>query len=110
MFSLDDAISVDRSQTAFVPQTPWIFNGTLQENILFGEKMNSERYYKAISSCQLTEDLSTLSLGDRTEIGERGATLSGGQKARISLARAVFQLKSLYLLDDVLSSLDKNVR
>ena len=109
MFTNDDAISVDRTQTVYVPQKPWIFNGTVQDNILFGDKMNTERYYKAVNGCQLTEDLTTLSVGDRTEVGERGATLSGGQKARISLARAVFQTKNLYLIDDVFSSLDKRV-
>ncbi|KAK6061463.1 ABC transporter, ATP-binding protein [Cooperia oncophora] len=94
---------------AYVPQTPWIQNATVQENILFGSTMNSQRYYKAVSSCQLTKDLETLAAGDQTEIGERGATLSGGQKARVSLARAIFAHKDIYLLDDVLASLDKKV-
>lgn len=109
MFTTDDALSVDRSQTVYVPQKAWIFNGTVQDNILFGDKMNSERYYKAVNGCQLTEDLTTLSVGDRTEVGERGATLSGGQKARVALARAVFQTKNLYLFDDIFASLDKKV-
>uniref|UniRef100_A0A8L8KN48 Multidrug resistance-associated protein 1 n=1 Tax=Heligmosomoides polygyrus TaxID=6339 RepID=A0A8L8KN48_HELPZ len=95
---------------AYVPQTPWIQSATVQENILFGSSMNSQRYYKAVSSCQLTKDLETLAAGDQTEIGERGATLSGGQKARVSLARAIFAHKDIYLLDDVLASLDKKVR
>lgn len=94
---------------AYVPQTPWIQSATVQENILFGSSMNSQRYYKAVSSCQLTKDLETLAAGDQTEIGERGATLSGGQKARVSLARAIFAHKDIYLLDDVLASLDKKV-
>ncbi|WKY15179.1 hypothetical protein Q1695_000569 [Nippostrongylus brasiliensis] len=94
---------------AYVPQSPWIQNATVQENILFGSAMNSQRYYKAVSSCQLTKDLEALAAGDQTEIGERGATLSGGQKARVSLARAIFAHKDIYLLDDVLASLDKKV-
>ncbi|VDO55757.1 unnamed protein product [Haemonchus placei] len=94
---------------AYVPQTPWIQNATVQENILFGSTMNSQRYYKAVSSCQLTKDLETLAAGDQTEIGERGATLSGGQKARVSLARAIFAHRDIYLLDDVLASIDKKV-
>ncbi|EYC42852.1 hypothetical protein Y032_0515g2785 [Ancylostoma ceylanicum] len=94
---------------AYVPQTPWIQNATVQENILFGSAMNSQRYYKAVSSCQLTKDMEALAAGDQTEIGERGATLSGGQKARVSLARAIFAHKDIYLLDDVFSSLDKKV-
>uniref|UniRef100_A0A158PCJ1 ABC transporter domain-containing protein n=1 Tax=Angiostrongylus cantonensis TaxID=6313 RepID=A0A158PCJ1_ANGCA len=94
---------------AYVPQVPWIQNATVQENILFGSPMNSQRYYKAVSSCQLTKDLEALAAGDHTEIGERGATLSGGQKARVSLARAIFAHRDIYLLDDILASLDKKV-
>ncbi|KAE9419361.1 hypothetical protein Angca_002423, partial [Angiostrongylus cantonensis] len=95
---------------AYVPQVPWIQNATVQENILFGSPMNSQRYYKAVSSCQLTKDLEALAAGDHTEIGERGATLSGGQKARVSLARAIFAHRDIYLLDDILASLDKKVK
>ncbi|KAJ1347866.1 Multidrug resistance-associated protein 5 [Parelaphostrongylus tenuis] len=94
---------------AYVPQVPWIQNATVQENILFGSPMNSQRYYKAVSSCQLTKDMEALAAGDHTEIGERGVTLSGGQKARVSLARAVFAHRDIYLLDDILASLDRKV-
>ncbi|VDM53800.1 unnamed protein product [Angiostrongylus costaricensis] len=94
---------------AYVPQVPWIQNTTVQENILFGSPMNSQRYYRAVNSCQLTKDLEALAAGDHTEIGERGATLSGGQKARVSLARAIFAHRDIYLLDDILANLDKKV-
>ncbi|CAI5454862.1 unnamed protein product [Caenorhabditis angaria] len=109
MFSQNTDMIVDRQNLAYVPQTPWIVNGTVQDNILFGDKMSSERYYKVVCGTQLTEDLSAFSIGDRTEIGERGTTLSGGQKARISLARATYAMRNLYLFDDVLASLDRRV-
>ncbi|KHJ86493.1 ABC transporter, ATP-binding protein, partial [Oesophagostomum dentatum] len=108
MFTVSGDVEIGGS-FAYVPQTPWIQNATVQENILFGSVMNSQRYYKSVSSCQLTKDMEALAAGDQTEIGERGATLSGGQKARVSLARAIFAHKDIYLLDDVFSSLDKKV-
>ncbi|MCP9264913.1 Multidrug resistance-associated protein 5 [Dirofilaria immitis] len=95
--------------TAFVTQTPWILNRTVQSNILFGLPMNTSRYYKAITVCELTKDLETMKAGDQTEIGERGVTISGGQKARISLARALFANCNLYLLDDIFASLDRQI-
>nr|GMD66753.1 ABC transporter C family member 14-like [Ipomoea batatas] len=77
--------------TAYVAQTSWIQNGTIQENILFGSPMNRQRYEEAIKVCCLEKDLEMMEYGDETEIGERGINLSGGQKQRIQLARAVYQ-------------------
>ncbi|XP_033637608.1 multidrug resistance-associated protein 5-like [Asterias rubens] len=94
---------------AYAAQEPWIFNATLQENILFGEEMDEERYEKAIYACCLTQDLEILTDGDMTEIGERGINLSGGQKQRVSLARAVYADRDVYLLDDPLSAVDSHV-
>ncbi|CAJ0935342.1 unnamed protein product, partial [Mesorhabditis belari] len=94
---------------AYVSQSAWIQNATFQENILFGLEMNENRYFKAIDASQLRRDLATMPAGEHTEIGERGATLSGGQKARVSFARALFANRDIYLLDDVLASVDKNV-
>nr|QWN59132.1 ATP-binding cassette C transporter [Rehmannia glutinosa] len=92
--------------TAYVAQTSWIQNGTIQENILFGSPMNMERYKEVIRVCCLEKDLEMMEFGDQTEIGERGINLSGGQKQRIQLARAVYQDCDIYLLDDVFSAVD----
>ncbi|XWS46668.1 hypothetical protein CRYUN_Cryun14cG0087500 [Craigia yunnanensis] len=92
--------------TAYVAQTSWIQNGTIQENILFGLPMNREKYREVIRVCCLEKDLEMMEFGDQTEIGERGINLSGGQKQRIQLARAVYQDCDIYLLDDVFSAVD----
>ncbi|CAR21771.1 ATP-binding cassette transporter YOR1 [Lachancea thermotolerans CBS 6340] len=88
---------------------PWIQNATVRDNILFGSPYNEARYNEIIRVCSLQADLELLPAGDRTEIGERGITLSGGQKARINLARAVYKKKDIYLFDDVLSAVDARV-
>ncbi|KAF5302801.1 hypothetical protein FQA39_LY01981 [Lamprigera yunnana] len=93
----------------FVAQQPWLQRGTIRHNILFGKTFDRERYKGVIYACCLEEDLALLPGGDLTGVGEGGATLSGGQKARISLARAVYQDKPIYLLDDVISAVDSKV-
>ena len=75
---------------AYLAQQPWIQNATVRENIVFGAKDDDRRYNEVLDVCQLRSDLKVLPNGDATEIGERGITLSGGQKARIQLARAVY--------------------
>lgn len=92
--------------TAYVAQTSWIQNSTIQENILFGSPMDTKRYKDVLRVCSLEKDLEILEYGDQTEIGERGINLSGGQKQRIQLARAVYQDRDVYLLDDVFSAVD----
>ncbi|KAL7112723.1 hypothetical protein ACP275_04G019900 [Erythranthe tilingii] len=92
--------------TAYVAQTSWIQNGTIQDNILFGMPMNKDKYEDAIKVCCLEKDLEMMEFGDQTEIGERGINMSGGQKQRIQLARAVYQDCDIYLLDDVFSAVD----
>ncbi|CAO2202878.1 unnamed protein product [Urochloa humidicola] len=92
--------------TAYVAQTAWIQNGTIEDNILFGKPMHRERYKEVIRVCCLEKDLEMMEFGDQTEIGERGINLSGGQKQRIQLARAVYQDCDIYLLDDVFSAVD----
>ncbi|XP_057424445.1 ABC transporter C family member 14-like [Lotus japonicus] len=92
--------------TAYVAQTAWIQNGTIEENIIFGLPMNRQKYNEVVRVCCLEKDLEMMEYGDQTEIGERGINLSGGQKQRIQLARAVYQDCDIYLLDDVFSAVD----
>ncbi|XP_045694930.1 ATP-binding cassette sub-family C member 4 isoform X2 [Phyllostomus hastatus] len=96
-------------RVAYVSQQPWVFSGTVRSNILFGKKYEKERYERVIKACALKKDLELLEDGDLTVIGDRGATLSGGQKARVNLARAVYQDADIYLLDDPLSAVDAEV-
>lgn len=84
----------------------WIQTGTIQENILFGSEMDSQRYRDTLERCSLVKDLELLPYGDHTVIGERGVNLSGGQKQRIQLARALYQNADIYLLDDPFSAVD----
>ncbi|XP_051773178.1 LOW QUALITY PROTEIN: canalicular multispecific organic anion transporter 1 [Ctenopharyngodon idella] len=94
---------------AYVPQQAWIQNATLRDNILFGSKLEEERYLSAVDACALGPDLDLLPGRDQTEIGEKGINLSGGQKQRVSLARAVYSSADIYLLDDPLSAVDSHV-
>lgn len=91
---------------AYVPQAAWLRNASIQDNILFGLPLDEERYHKTLEVCALISDLKILEDGDQSEIGERGVNLSGGQKARVSLARAVYSRASILLLDDILSAVD----
>ncbi|RKO90517.1 P-loop containing nucleoside triphosphate hydrolase protein, partial [Blyttiomyces helicus] len=92
--------------TAYVAQTAWLINATIRDNILFGNPYDAKRYQETIEACALIRDLETLEGGDLTEIGEKGVNLSGGQKARISLARAAYSYAPYLLLDDPLSAVD----
>ncbi|VDB84814.1 unnamed protein product [Peniophora sp. CBMAI 1063] len=91
---------------AYAAQESWVLNKTIKENILFGAPYNEDRYNRVIYQCALKHDLSLFQAGDETEVGERGLTLSGGQKARITLARAIYSSAEILLLDDVLAALD----
>ena len=94
---------------AYVSQVPWIMNGTVKDNILFGHKYDKEFYEKTIKACALTIDLAILMDGDQTLVGEKGISLSGGQKARLSLARAVYARADTYIMDDPLAAVDEHV-
>ncbi|KAH8413402.1 hypothetical protein KR009_010872 [Drosophila setifemur] len=93
---------------SYASQEPWLFNASVRDNILFGLPMDKHRYHKVIRRCALERDIELLQ-GDHTLVGERGASLSGGQRARISLARAVYRQADIYILDDPLSAVDTHV-
>ncbi|KAI1769054.1 P-loop containing nucleoside triphosphate hydrolase protein [Hypoxylon sp. FL1150] len=94
---------------AYVAQQPWIMNATVKENIIFGHRYDSNFYEKTVKACALLADFTQLPDGDETFVGERGISLSGGQKARVALARAVYARADIYLLDDCLSAVDSHV-
>ncbi|KAJ3564413.1 hypothetical protein NP233_g8310 [Leucocoprinus birnbaumii] len=95
-----------RGGVAYAAQESWVQNETIKENILFGSPCDEERYRKVLHQCGLERDLELFEAGDLTEVGEKGLTLSGGQKARVTLARAIYSPAEIILLDDVLAALD----
>ncbi|CAB3999468.1 multidrug resistance-associated 4-like, partial [Paramuricea clavata] len=94
---------------AYVSDKPWVFPGTIRQNILFGSAYDEKWYLEIIEACQLEKDLKGFPELDLSRIGEHGATLSGGQRARLALARAVYSRADIYLMDDPLSSLDAKI-
>jgi ABC-type multidrug transport system fused ATPase/permease subunit len=105
MTTLRGRVCVNAS-VAYCSQQPWIQNMTLRDNILFGTRWDETRYAAVLDACALTHDLASLPAGDLTEIGERGVNLSGGQKARVALARACYANADVYLLDAPLAAVD----
>jgi ATP-binding cassette, subfamily C (CFTR/MRP), member 4 len=101
-FSIEGKIS-------YVEQEPFIFSDSLKKNILMGKEFNKDLYENVVEVCQLRRDIEEMADGEDQEIGEKGINLSGGQKARIALARALYQDFDLYLLDDPLSAVDSRV-
>ncbi|TMW67880.1 hypothetical protein Poli38472_007552 [Pythium oligandrum] len=95
---------------AYCSQQAWIQHMTVRDNILFGRPYDRKKYEKVLEACALTKDLQSLPAGDRTEIGERGVNLSGGQKARVALARACYSDASVFILDSPLSAVDAIVQ
>ena len=100
---------------AYCAQEPWICNASIRDNVCFGAaadpSFDAERYNRVLDAAQLRPDLDMLPAGDETEIGERGINLSGGQKARVSLARALYIAPSfdLFIFDDPLAAVDVHV-
>ncbi|KAJ7481603.1 hypothetical protein FB451DRAFT_1030640 [Mycena latifolia] len=91
---------------SYAAQESFIMNDTIKNNILFHKPMDIERYHKVLHQCCLERDLELFDAGDETEVGEKGLTLSGGQKARVTLARAIYADSGIILLDDILAALD----
>jgi ABC-type multidrug transport system fused ATPase/permease subunit len=100
---------VVRGRIAYVAQSAWVMNASVRENIVFGHRWDPQFYDLTVEACALIDDFKNLPDGDQTEVGERGISLSGGQKARLTLARAVYARADIYLLDDVLSAVDQHV-
>lgn len=94
---------------SYASQDSWVFAATVRQNILFGSAYDKKRYEKVVRACALLKDFEQFPQGEFTIIGERGVSLSGGQKARINLARAVYREADIYLLDDPLSAVDTHV-
>lgn len=97
------------SSIAFVAQIPWIENASIRDNILFGLPFNEDRYKKVLHVCALERDLEMLPDGELTDIGANGINLSGGQKWRVSFARALYSRAGILVLDDIFSAVDAHV-
>lgn len=97
-----------KGSLSYASQDPWVFGNTVRQNILFGLNFDQEKYNRTVDACCLAEDFMILPDGDDTLVGEKGVCLSGGQKARINLARAIYRDADVYLLDDPLSAVRDN--
>lgn len=94
---------------AYVSQIPWLESASLRDNILFGLPFIEERYNTVVGVCALKKDLAILTDGDKTELGANGINLSGGQKWRITLARAIYSRAEILVMDDIFSAVDAHV-
>ncbi|XP_072936017.1 ATP-binding cassette subfamily C member 4-like [Epargyreus clarus] len=103
------SVSLGGARIAYASQEPWLFVASVRQNILFGLPYDRSRYKKVVTACALVRDFEQLPAGDATLVGERGISLSGGQRARIGLARACYRDADIYLLDDPLSAVDTHV-
>jgi ABC-type multidrug transport system fused ATPase/permease subunit len=97
------------SSIAFVAQIPWIENASIRDNILFGLPYDDNRYNRVIEVCALRKDLDMLNDGENTEIGANGINLSGGQRWRVTFARALYSRAGILILDDIFSAVDAHV-
>lgn len=98
-----------KGRIAYVEQDPFIFPGTVKDNILFGKEFDREKFQEVIKLCELESDFKQMENGEETVMGDAGCNVSGGQKARISLARALYEDADIYLLDNPISALDAQI-
>lgn len=106
---LDDGSITVNGKLSYASQEPWLFEGTIRSNIVFVEEFDEKRYKEVCHVCALERDFRLLTNGDQTIVGERGVSLSGGQRARVNLARAIYKEADIFLLDDPLSAVDTQV-
>ncbi|XP_058443653.1 ATP-binding cassette sub-family C member 4-like [Malaya genurostris] len=106
---VDEGLVQINGSVSYAAQEPWLFEDSIRNNILFVEEYDEQRYLTVIKICALERDFELFPHGDQTIVGERGISLSGGQKARVNLARAVYKRSDIYLLDDPLSAVDTHV-
>lgn len=106
---IDSGLIEIHGSLSYANQESFIFEGSVKSNILFTEEFDKQRYDQVVSACGLTKDFEIFEHRDDTLVGEKGVSLSGGQKARINLARAVYKKADIYLLDDPLSAVDSHV-
>ncbi|ORX73129.1 P-loop containing nucleoside triphosphate hydrolase protein, partial [Linderina pennispora] len=97
-------------RVAYVEQNPYFLDDTLRANILFGNNYEEELYRRVIDACALAEDISRWPDRDMTIISDDGGNISGGQKARVALARAIYTKADIYILDDPLSAVDPHIK
>ncbi|OAD54852.1 hypothetical protein WN48_06052 [Eufriesea mexicana] len=102
-------VNVTNLKISYASQDAWLFTGTVRDNILFGQPYDKDRYIAVTQACALVKDFQQFPYGDMSNVGEDGSSLSGGQKARVNLARAVYRKADIYLLDDPLSAVDARV-
>ncbi|KAI8916137.1 P-loop containing nucleoside triphosphate hydrolase protein [Gorgonomyces haynaldii] len=103
------SLGMRQARVAYVSQTPWLVTGSIKTNILFGQPMRHDWFNEVIKACNLDQDFQQMPEREMTFVGERGAALSGGQRARVALARAVYADADIYLLDDPLAAVDPKV-
>ncbi|KAK7465464.1 hypothetical protein VKT23_005441 [Stygiomarasmius scandens] len=110
MRCISGSVLIDKTnhQVAYCAQNPWLEHATIRDNVIFGSSYgyDEDRYHAVLEACALVKDLEMFDAGDMTEIGEKGITLSGGQRARIALARAIYSQAHCILLDDPLAAVD----